>query len=333
MPIEGVSDIRRLPRLGKIRLGIKITPGGDKSPYPKATDYFVVPDELKGFTGDKPTKLSIMFPSDDEEIVARQYLKAYSYSQGLVCKGDGRFAIRKIDTATGDLVDHETQDWIFSPNWTCNPDECPEYTGQHRQCRRVMNLIFLMPEIPGLGVWQLDTSSFYSILNVNSCLTLIRALCGRISFIPLTLSLEPMEVTPPGVKRKTVHVLNIRSDAKLADIQKLALVPPYKALVMETEDEEPPADLIPPEVAAAAEATRVKVEEGKPPEAKKEKRPERTAKDVTQEEVPDQNTLFRLCYQFWKMQPGQVRKELGGTLSNPWQDFCTIRALQERPNE
>jgi hypothetical protein len=331
VPIEGVSDIRRLPRLGKIRLGIKVIPGGDKNPYPKATDYFVVPDEVKELTGDKPTKLNIMFPSDDEEIIARQYLKAYSYSQGLVCKGDGRYAIRKIDTATGALVDKETQDWIFSPNWTCNPDECPEYAGQHRQCRRVMNLVFLMPEIPGLGVWQLDTSSFYSILNVNSCLTLIRALCGRISFIPLILSLEPMEVTPPGVKRKTVHVLFIRSSAKLADIQRLALVSPYKAIVEATSDEEtPPDDLIPPEVVAAAEASRVEAEKVKPPEAEtKKEEQKRTPANVTDQEVADQNTLFRLCYEFWKMQPGQVRKELGGVVGKPWEAFVTIKALKE----
>ena len=333
MAIKHLTEIRRLPRLGKIRLGIKVTPGGDKNPYPKATDYFVVPDEVKELTGDKPTKLNIMFPSDDEEIVARQYLKAYSYSQGLVCKGDGSFAIRKIDTATGDLVDKETQDWIFSPNWTCNPDECVQYIGEHRQCRRVMNLVFLMPEIPGLGVWQLDTSSFYSILNVNSCLTLIRALCGRVSFIPLILSLEPMEVTPPGVKRKTVHVLYIRSGAKLADIQRLALVSPYKAIVEGASDEDtPPDDLIPAEVVAAAEASRAEAKTGKEtlaPELKKEGPPKRTPADVTEQEVCDQNTLFRLCYEFWKMQPGQVRKELGGVLGKPWDDFVTIRALKE----
>jgi hypothetical protein len=329
VPIKDLTEIRRLPRLGKIRLGIKVTPGGDKNPYPKATDYFVVPDEVKELTGDKPTKLDIMFPSDDEEIVARQYLKAYSYSQGLVCKGDGKFAIRKIDMATGALVDKETQDWIFSPNWTCNPDECQEYAGEHRQCRRVMNLVFLMPEVPGLGVWQLDTSSFYSILNVNSCLTLIRALCGRVSFIPLTLSLEPMEVTPPGIKRKTVHVLYIRSSARLADIQRLALVPPYKALVEVTESEEPPEDLIPPEVVAAAEASRAEPEKEKAAEVKRKEERKRTPADVTEQEVCDQNTLFRLCYEFWKMQPGQVRKELGGVVGKPWEGFVTIRALKE----
>ena len=33
--------------MGKIRLAIKVEPEG-KNPYPRATDYFVVPDEIKG---------------------------------------------------------------------------------------------------------------------------------------------------------------------------------------------------------------------------------------------------------------------------------------------
>ena len=40
-PIKDVSDVRRMPRLGKIRLGIKVEAEG-KNPYPRATDYFVV---------------------------------------------------------------------------------------------------------------------------------------------------------------------------------------------------------------------------------------------------------------------------------------------------
>jgi hypothetical protein len=138
-----------------------------------------------------------------------------------------------------------------------------------------------------------------------------------------------MEVTPPGIKRKTVHVLYIRSSARLADIQRLALVPPYKALVEVTESEEPPEDLIPPEVVAAAEASRAEPEKEKAAEVKRKEERKRTPADVTEQEVCDQNTLFRLCYEFWKMQPGQVRKELGGVVGKPWEGFVTIRALKE----
>ncbi|GAH87206.1 unnamed protein product, partial [marine sediment metagenome] len=65
MPIKGVSDVRRMPRLGKVRLGIKVEPEEEgKKPYPRATDYFVVPDEIKELVGNTPKKLNIMFPTE-----------------------------------------------------------------------------------------------------------------------------------------------------------------------------------------------------------------------------------------------------------------------------
>ncbi len=47
-PIKGISEIRRMPRLGKIRLGIKIEEP-KKNPYPRPTDYFVVPEIVKKY--------------------------------------------------------------------------------------------------------------------------------------------------------------------------------------------------------------------------------------------------------------------------------------------
>ena len=234
-PIKGVSELRRIPRLGKIRLGIKEISSRTQNPYPQATDFFVVPDKIKSYVGDKPTKLPIMFPTEKPEEFAQQWLRCYSFTQGQICKGDGVTSLRKVDVVTGAIADHTTQEWVFTIG-TCDPDTCPEYTGDPErgikpQCRRVMNLLFLLPDVPGFGVWQLDTSSFYSIININSCLDFIKRLCGRISFIPLTLSMEPMEVTPPGIKKKTVHILYVRSDVKLAEIQKLGRIPPERVLL------------------------------------------------------------------------------------------------------
>ncbi|GAI80628.1 unnamed protein product [marine sediment metagenome] len=220
-PIKGVSEIRRMPRLGKIRLGIKQISPRTQNPYPVATDYFVVPDEIKEYVEDKPKHLGIMFPVEDPREFAIQWLRCYSFTQGLVCKGDGLICRRKVDVHSGALANHTTTEWEWQDGLPCDPDTCPEYIGEKPQCRRVMNLLFLMPDVPGFGVWQLDTSSFYSIVNINSSIDLIKRLCGRISFIPLTLSLESQIVEPPGIKKKTVHILQIRSDVKLVQIQRL----------------------------------------------------------------------------------------------------------------
>jgi len=330
-PIKGVSEVRRMPRLGKVRLGFKVEPEG-KNPYPRATDYFVVTDEIKEYVGDMPKKLNIMFPTEKADEFAQQWLRCYSFTQGMVCKGDGSTAIRKIDVETGDVARHTTQEWVFKV-WGCDPDTCEQYL--EKQCRRVMNLLFLMPDVPGFGVWQLDTTSFYSIVNINSCVDLIRRICGRISFIPLNLSLEPLEVTPPGITKKTVHILAIRSDVKLADIQKLGRVPPERIMLPALEEEEAPGDLFPEQKLVEGEAK--KEEEAPPAEPTEEKTPD----DVTEDDVPDMNAVFRVCWHFWNMQPVEVCGQLGyrtvmdaaSAGVKPWEAFLTIKGIKQPEKE
>ena len=331
MPIEGISDIRRLPRLGKIRLGIKVAVEG-KNPYPRATDYFVVPDDITEYVGEKPKKLNIMFPTEDVEKFAQQWLRCYSFTQGQICKGNGVTALRKVDAETGDIARHTTEEWIFRDGWTCNPEECPQYLS--KQCRRVMNLLFLMPAVPGFGCWQLDTTSFYSIVNINSCVDLIRSMCGRISFIPLILALEPKEVSPPGIKTKTVHILTIRSEMKLAEIQRVGRTAPQLITMPTLDEEEAPEDLYPdqkiieapPETPAAETTETVESPEGLTPE------------DITKNDVPSLNSLFTLCNRFWKMQPADVCWELGYSSMlylkeadiSPWTAWLTIKEIKQQ---
>ena len=249
MPIDKISDIRRFPRLNKIRMGIKKE--GQKGPYPSPTDYFVCPEEVTAYYGERPTELDIMFPSDDLDLIAPQWYKCYSYSQGLICKGDGKKCRRKVDADTGDFANKDTLKWDMAEG-LCDPEHCPKIGD--KQCRKVMSLMFILPEIPGLGVYQLDTSSFHSIVNMNSQLAVdgfIRPFThGKIAFIPLKLSIGPQEVTPPGVGRKTVQILKLRADVKLADIIRISRQAPAQVLLPTLEEETPPEDLYPDEVIA-----------------------------------------------------------------------------------
>ena len=65
-PIKGISEVVRLPHLGKIRLGIK-KEKADGIPYPSPTDYFACPDEVRKVFGEKPKELRIMFPTEINE--------------------------------------------------------------------------------------------------------------------------------------------------------------------------------------------------------------------------------------------------------------------------
>lgn len=102
MPIEGLSNLRRLPRLGHIRLGIKKVSQQSGKEYPCEVDHFILDpktgdrkwdDDLKDqFSrryGEKPKAIKFCFPPADIDLVFPHYYKAYSQSALLVCKGDG----------------------------------------------------------------------------------------------------------------------------------------------------------------------------------------------------------------------------------------------------
>jgi hypothetical protein len=194
MPIKGVSEIRRLPRLGKIRLGEKALAQSGKG-YPKSVDYFVCPPEVRAVYGEKPRVLDVAFPVEDKDVFFPQWYKRYGQSTGLICKGDGEMAVQ-ANSETGEMQEIE-----------CCPDECEWYTKKH--CRRLASLQFMLPKVPGIGVYQIDTTSFYSIININSGVEMIRSVAGRIKMIPLQLVLQPQEVQPEGMKKKTVYIMNL----------------------------------------------------------------------------------------------------------------------------
>lgn len=195
-PIKDLTDRIRPPRLGKIRIGEKTEKG-----YPISRDHFVCPDEVKAVYGDEPKELDIMFLSDDIEDVFPAYYKMYGQTAGLKCRGDGITADR-LNKATGEFEEIE-----------CPGRECPEY--EAKQCRRIGALKFLLPKVNGLGIWEIDTSSYNSILNIYSIIGpngLIRALTkGRIRMIPFKLCVERREVQTNGKKQK-VSVLELRCD-------------------------------------------------------------------------------------------------------------------------
>jgi len=189
--IKGISDIRRLPRLGKIRLGEKRKTTGGKE-YPAETNHFVVPKEVARIYGDKPTSLDILLPVENLEVVFPQAMKLYS-TRGLMCAGDR-------ETAT-----------FYNPERSemqtrlCPCDKADE------DCKRLGSLKVILPAVSMGGIYQIDTRSFNSIVNINSVLAqdgYINALCGRISFIPLKLIRIAQEIQyedEKGELKKSTH--------------------------------------------------------------------------------------------------------------------------------
>jgi len=251
MAIKGLSDRRRSPRLGKVHLGVKAKSAKTGNEYPQAVDYFVVKEDqstlasaAKAFHsvyGEKPKALDIMFPTDNPEEFFPQFRRRYGSGSGLLCKGDGNFA-EQVNTETGEFEEIE-----------CNPDECEWNAKKH--CRPVGSLTFLLPKVPGTGVWQLDTSSYHSIVNMNSAIDFVRGFTElatgkkKIGLIPLTLCVRPKEVqieVNGKVTKKTIFILDLMNEnLRFEDIMRNSLKSPLQMLVPDIDMNEVPTDLYP----------------------------------------------------------------------------------------
>ncbi len=241
MPIKGLSEQRRMPRLGKIRLGRKVPTKDGNSERPEASKVFVLPPELEAIYGKECAELPIMIPVEDDELWASQYYKRYSLTRGLVCKGDGETCRRMLDAMTGAIANRETKEIVWKEGLPCDGMGCPDYKA--KACKEVMHLQFIMPDVPGLGIWQIDTGSVNSIRNINSAAAMVRAVYKRLAFIPLLLTLEPVEVVnPDDGKKKIVRVLNLRVRGTMRELMLQAAKPFNELLLPAPVDTEPPAD-------------------------------------------------------------------------------------------
>lgn len=257
--IKGLSDIRRLPRVGKIHLGIR-TKNQKGAEYPKETDYFVVPPEVEAVVGVKPKKIRIMIPSEDRAVYFPNAYKCYGSAASLVCIGDGETAMRdekkveKTDTVVegGCKERGRVEVACASPDKDC---ASPCAFGVEHGCRRTGLFRFLIPDVTMGGVYQIDTGSFYSIVDLNSSIDFVQAqmqaLTGRpqIAGVPLILKRVPTETKYNG--KKAVHYcLQLEFAYTYDELRKLSArlmqAPTQKVMIdAPTIEQEVEEDLIP----------------------------------------------------------------------------------------
>ncbi len=214
--IKGLSERRRLPRLGKIRLGIKKT-GSGGSTYPTEVDYFVCPPEIQRVYGAEPKSLKIMIPLEDIGQVFPQAYKWYGVGSGLKCKGDGQVALRRwTDVEPGLQAKiggaHEANDLVEIP--------CPCPRLKSGECAPKGHFMVLLPEVSLSGIYQIDTGSANNLIEINSAIDFLRSLLGRIAMIPLTLRREPVEITYQG-KRRVHYLLKLTWEGDLHAAQQI----------------------------------------------------------------------------------------------------------------
>lgn len=273
MAIKNLSEIRRLPRLGKIRLGIKKVSEKTKKEYPAEVDYFILDpstpvseerekllSEFNRLFGEKPKKIRIYFPVSDLEVLFPQYYKRYGSGTMLQCKGDGQEATAATEEFAKGLEIIKKNE-MGSPVVKCLGRECIYY--KDKKCSEVATLNVLIPELPGAGVWQITTGSYHSIVGINSGLEYVRGIAGRFHMVPLTLERRRQETVSEG--KKSVHyIMQINLDFKLADLQKFAQIESTKALLELPEPVVDEAEL--PAAAKGEPEPEIEAEDSLPPE-------------------------------------------------------------------
>ncbi len=198
--IKGLTEQTRLPRLGIIRLGLKIEKAGKT--FPTETDYFVVPPEVTEVYGRTPKELDILIPLNDRRLIFPQSYRFYGSGKGLKCQGDGETAC---------FIDDKEE---------IKQRQCPCVQWKNEKCKQVGTLFFLLPKVSIAGVYQLSTSSVTSIIDINSGLKYTLALVGRFAFIPMKLKRVKTIIHYQG-KAGTHYTLQLAPDVSIQQVTDL----------------------------------------------------------------------------------------------------------------
>jgi len=203
--IPGISDRGGLPRLGKIRLGLRIEGKG----YPMEVKHFIfdpseeLPDMMRAEILERCLAAYGELPMELRDVMFVAAPAWETFSENFEWWGGGRMLCHG-DGSEADRMDRETGIW--SPRADCvNSRRCAEWaTG--KQCKMIARLRFLLPAVDLRGYWQLDTGSHFSAGNIRDGLNMLQALHRGIDGIPVTLLRAPKAIVYQGTP-KTHHLV------------------------------------------------------------------------------------------------------------------------------
>jgi hypothetical protein len=221
----GIKGLRpHLPRLGKIRLGVK-TPTSNGKSRPVETNTFVLDDtrgDLKRVFGEGPTTLTdVYFPTEDLTRVFDCSLKWYG-AGGVRCKGNNEQATRRW--ADCDPAQRIAIGGTHTPNEQVTVP-CPCNRLLTKECSLKAHLMLSIPKVNAAGVYQIDTGSIHNATRILGVLAHLRNTVGRISAIPLTIRREACEISCEGT-RKTHYLLRIEWEGSPEAIARYKALPP-----------------------------------------------------------------------------------------------------------
>jgi hypothetical protein len=199
--VKGISDRRRLPRIGRIRLGFKVVKGNAE--FPAELPFFMLPVEVAKQYGNKDPMvmverakemgvtrqdvltfisrhgdrmaeaIEIMLPINEQGAIFPQAYKFYGSSKGIKCIGDGEIA------------------WEDGQQRTCPCERLKTEDNPKGACTLRGSLMCLLPKVNMGGIYQIDVGSYNSVIDVNSGMDYVSSIVGRFAMVPLLLQRIP----------------------------------------------------------------------------------------------------------------------------------------------
>jgi hypothetical protein len=91
-----------------------------------------------------------------------------------------------------------------------DPQRRQEMAQNGGACKAVTRLNVMLPDLPGLGLWRIDTHSYYAAVELGGVAPLLEEAAAQGVSVPAELAIEQREVRRPGQKPKHFPVPVLR---------------------------------------------------------------------------------------------------------------------------
>lgn len=307
---------RRIAEAGRIRIGQQVPSGRGTRPAKLDTFRLTSPDrrrieqaaeafggEVTEWTAPAGKQWQVITTSDTLEVIVPPSDLSFSQAYELWSAGGCQ---RRCDGVTESISEGAC---------LCDPD--------NRECDIHTRLSVMLRDLPGLGVWRLDTSGYYAAVELASAVEIIQLAAGRGALLPARLRLEQrsvkrgadgkvqtlrfavpvldIEITPAQLLAGGLQPLQLAEATaerpKLTPVPQLATSAPSIAEQSAPPPERPRRSNAAPEIpssgrsrsarAAAPEAGTDELEASESPVADPPARPRKAAKAAASEDDPE----------------------------------------------
>lgn len=201
-----------IPVIGRVKTGIKVSKtrtDGREIEYPQSLDHFIATGDYADlFTtalGEKPTSITIVFPSDDLRQVCYERYECRDQAGRRVGVSDGQTTYL-YNEVTRQLEHCQDRDqFAKAGKW-----------------RHVLTLRFLIPEIGGVfGLWEYSTYGEKSTIPmIRETFDYVQAFAGTVRGIPFDLTVTKVKSQQPG-DAMTFPVVKIVPNLSVKNLDKV----------------------------------------------------------------------------------------------------------------